>query len=50
MGRSERFYHPELDALRFFAFVLVFLCHAMPSKYVLASFGITGPVTELTRS
>jgi len=27
---GERFYHPELDALRFFAFLLVFLHHGFP--------------------
>jgi peptidoglycan/LPS O-acetylase OafA/YrhL len=27
---SERFYHPELDVLRFFSFFLIFLHHSMP--------------------
>ncbi len=27
---TERFYHPELDVLRFFAFFLIFLHHSMP--------------------
>ena len=27
---NERFYHPELDVLRFFAFSLIFLHHSMP--------------------
>jgi peptidoglycan/LPS O-acetylase OafA/YrhL len=27
---QERFYHPELDVLRFFAFFLVFLHHSLP--------------------
>ncbi len=27
---NERFYHPELDVLRFFAFFLIFLHHSMP--------------------
>jgi peptidoglycan/LPS O-acetylase OafA/YrhL len=27
---NTRFYHPELDALRFFAFLMVFLHHAFP--------------------
>jgi peptidoglycan/LPS O-acetylase OafA/YrhL len=31
--RSERFYQPELDALRFFAFLGVFIFHAAP-KYI----------------
>jgi peptidoglycan/LPS O-acetylase OafA/YrhL len=29
---NGRFYHPELDALRFFAFLIVFLHHAMPHQ------------------
>lgn len=29
---TERFYHPELDALRFFAFFLVFLHHSLPHE------------------
>ena len=29
---SSRFYHPELDALRFFAFLMVFLHHAFPHQ------------------
>jgi peptidoglycan/LPS O-acetylase OafA/YrhL len=29
-GRAERFYRPELDALRFFAFLGVFIFHAAP--------------------
>jgi peptidoglycan/LPS O-acetylase OafA/YrhL len=27
---NERFYHPELDVLRFFAFFLIFIHHSMP--------------------
>jgi peptidoglycan/LPS O-acetylase OafA/YrhL len=27
---TERFYHPELDVLRFFAFFLIFLHHSLP--------------------
>lgn len=41
-ARSEiRFYHPELDALRFLAFLLVFFHHALPadaSLYIAAGF------------
>ena len=41
-NRSEsRFYHPELDALRFFAFLVVFFHHALPadaSLYTAAGF------------
>ena len=29
---TERFYHPELDILRFFAFFLVFLHHSLPHE------------------
>ncbi len=29
---TSRFYHPELDALRFFAFLMVFLHHAFPHQ------------------
>jgi len=29
---TTRFYHPELDALRFFAFLIVFLHHAFPHQ------------------
>ncbi len=29
---TSRFYHPELDALRFFAFLIVFLHHAFPHQ------------------
>jgi len=29
---TSRFYHPELDALRFFAFLMVFLHHALPHQ------------------
>src|SRR5260221_4245537 len=29
-GRVERFYRPELDVLRFFAFLGVFIFHAAP--------------------
>ena len=29
---TSRFYHPELDALRFFAFLMVFMHHALPHK------------------
>jgi peptidoglycan/LPS O-acetylase OafA/YrhL len=32
--RAPRFYEPELDVLRFFAFLSVFFFHALPSSYV----------------
>ena len=28
--KADRFYHPELDGLRFFAFLMVFMHHALP--------------------
>src|SRR3981081_108514 len=31
---SERYYRPELDVLRFFAFLSVFLFHGLPSVVV----------------
>jgi peptidoglycan/LPS O-acetylase OafA/YrhL len=40
-GSEGRFYHPELDALRFFAFLVVFFHHALPadaSLYTAAGF------------
>jgi len=33
-SRAQRFYHPELDALRFFAFLLVYISHALPAPGV----------------
>lgn len=30
-AKQKRFYRPELDAFRFFAFLAVFLCHALPT-------------------
>ena len=53
---GERFYHPELDALRFFAFCLIFIHHAIPHEpdfyarlhvapalsWVLSALGATG--------
>lgn len=29
-ARSKHFYHPEIDILRFFAFIMVFFHHALP--------------------
>jgi len=33
-GERQRFYRPELDLLRLFAFMLVFVHHAMPAAYI----------------
>jgi peptidoglycan/LPS O-acetylase OafA/YrhL len=30
---TERFYHPELDGLRFFAFLFVFVLHGLPHEF-----------------
>jgi peptidoglycan/LPS O-acetylase OafA/YrhL len=34
-AHPQRFYHPELDSLRFFAFLLVFCRHSL--------YAVTGP-------
>ncbi len=40
---AERFYLPELDVLRFFAFFAVFVCHVAPSgPYFYESHGVLG--------
>jgi peptidoglycan/LPS O-acetylase OafA/YrhL len=31
-SRGQRFYRPELDCLRFFAFFAVYVCHTLPSS------------------
>src|SRR5262249_38962919 len=31
-GQSKQFYHPELDKLRFIAFLMVFVHHAIPPQ------------------
>ncbi|HMD19358.1 MAG TPA: acyltransferase [Alloacidobacterium sp.] len=31
---TKRFYRPELDALRFFAFLAVYVCHSIPNEVV----------------
>jgi len=33
-NEARRFYHPELDALRFFAFLAVYICHSIPNVLV----------------
>lgn len=44
---SHGFYHPELDALRFFAFLGVFLHHALPrDESVYINAGIPAAVTQ----
>jgi len=39
---AERFYLPELDVLRFFAFFAVFLCHVAPQGPVFYQTGVLG--------
>lgn len=34
---TQRFYRPELDALRFFAFLAVYVCHSIPGNAVAAA-------------
>lgn len=46
-GREDRFYHPELDALRFFAFLVVFFHHALPTDASL--YTTSGIPAELAR-
>src|ERR1700674_928143 len=44
-ARTSAFYHPELDVLRFWAFLMVFACHASTRIYFLP--GITGSLGRL---
>ena len=44
---TSRFYRPELDALRFVAFLCVFACHALPYPESLHSASIQGPAWRL---
>jgi peptidoglycan/LPS O-acetylase OafA/YrhL len=32
--KGRHFYRPELDALRFFAFLAVYICHSIPNEWV----------------
>lgn len=43
-GENQGFYHPELDALRFFAFLAVFFHHALPGE---ASFYLRGGLSPI---
>jgi peptidoglycan/LPS O-acetylase OafA/YrhL len=44
---SSRFYHPELDALRFFAFFMVFVHHAIPHQPEFwTKLGVPAPVAQ----
>lgn len=47
VAREGRFYHPELDALRFFAFLVVFFHHALPADASL--YTAVGFPSDLTR-
>jgi peptidoglycan/LPS O-acetylase OafA/YrhL len=45
---NSRFYHPELDALRFFAFLMVFLHHAFPHQPEFwTKLGVPLPIAQL---
>jgi len=43
-AQTGRFYLPELDSLRFFAFLAVFICHAFPHETAGYSKALPGPV------
>jgi len=45
--QNSRFYRPELDALRFVAFLCVFACHALPYPESLRSASFAGPAGRL---
>lgn len=42
----ERFYHPELDVMRFGAFLLVFLAHVLPYREGLREMGASKAVEK----
>lgn len=44
--QTARFYRPELDALRFFALLSVFFCHAPSIGHMLHGSKWQRPVTE----
>ncbi len=45
---SARFYHPELDIVRFFAFLMVFVHHAIPHEPAFwTKFGIVEPLARV---
>lgn len=45
---GRRFYHPELDILRFFAFFLVFLHHAVPHAPAFwTRYGVPNPLAQV---
>ena len=45
---TARFYHPELDQLRFFAFLMVFLHHAFPHQPEFwTKLGVPGPIAQV---
>jgi peptidoglycan/LPS O-acetylase OafA/YrhL len=43
---GRRFYHPELDVMRFLAFYFVFAPHSIPLEGALRNRGIPGIVAE----
>jgi peptidoglycan/LPS O-acetylase OafA/YrhL len=45
---SARFYHPELDIVRFFAFLMVFVHHAIPHEAAFwITLGIAAPIARV---
>jgi peptidoglycan/LPS O-acetylase OafA/YrhL len=45
---SARFYHPELDIVRFFAFLMVFIHHAIPHQPSFwMNLGVTEPIARV---
>jgi peptidoglycan/LPS O-acetylase OafA/YrhL len=49
-ARTARFYRPELDALRFVAFLCVFACHALPFPGSRHSASLEGPAWRLMQT
>lgn len=47
LSSPERFYRPELDVIRFFAFLLVFFCHALPRSGDLSLYCLPKKITSL---
>ncbi|HKO62277.1 MAG TPA: acyltransferase [Pyrinomonadaceae bacterium] len=49
--RSKRFYHPEIDVLRFFAFFIVFIHHTFPSNaQTYLDYGLSPALAHLASS
>ena len=46
MAQTGRYYLPELDSLRFFAFLAVFICHAFPHEASGYPKALPGPIVN----